>query len=350
MFGANKKTTVRIEFPTRQILKLIFIISLFFIVIQLRQVIILLFFSFILMASLKPAVLVLQNRLRLGRGPAIMIVYVLIFLIFGLSIYFISKPLATELGHFAESMPTILQNTVDRFPFLQGKVDPNSLGGSLRGLFDTIADDFSNFGGYLQNALGFAVSAFGFVIQLITVIIISVYMLIERDSILAFIIKLFRLKEERFYKVYDQIESQLGAWVRGQLLLGLLVGFFTWVGLVALGIKFALPLAFLAGLLEIIPIIGPIISAIPITLMGLSVSPVKGLLGLGVATLVQQLEGHFLVPTVMKRAVGLSAVVTLVSLLIGSQLFGLAGSILAVPLAAMVSVLINSYLEYRDLE
>jgi predicted PurR-regulated permease PerM len=350
MFGAGKKTTIRVEFPTNQILKLLFIICGAFLVLKLREVIIIIFLSFILMASTKPSVELLTSKLRIPKGLSIFIVYILILLIFGVSLYFVSKPLANELKTFSDSIPSILQNAVDRFPLLQGKVDPNSVSNSIRDAFTNIANDFSNVGSYLQNALSITVSAFGFILHLITVIIISVYMLLERESILGFIIRVFRFDQERFYEVYDRIEFQLGAWVRGQLFLGFIVGVFTWIGLVSLGIKFALPLAFLAGLLEIVPIIGPIISAVPLTLIGLSMSPVKGLLALGLAIVVQQLEGHLLVPTVMKRAVGLSSVVTLVSLLIGSQLLGLIGSIIAVPIAAMVSVIVNSFLEYRERE
>jgi predicted PurR-regulated permease PerM len=350
MFGSGKKVTVRIEFPSKQILKLIFIVSLIFIALQLKQVFILLFLSFILMASIRPSVNKICNRFKLPTGLSVALVYVGIITLVGLSMYFVIRPLVSELATFTESIPGILQSAVDRFPFLKDQVDPNSLQQSVRNVLGGVSNNFTNVSGYLQDALDFTFSAFGFLVNVLTVIIISIYMLLERDSIISFFIRSFRMDKDKFHLVYDRIETQVGAWVRGQLLLGVIVGVCTWIGLRILGIKFALPLAFLAGILEIIPIIGPIISAIPLTLMGLSISPLKGVLSLGLAILIQQLENHLLVPSVMKRAVGLSAVVTLVSLLIGSTLFGLIGSIIAVPVAAMVSVLIDSYLTYRDAE
>jgi predicted PurR-regulated permease PerM len=350
MFGSKKNVTVRIEFPTKQILKLIFILALIFLSVKLHEVIILVFLSFILMASIKPAVTLMYVKFKIPKGLSIAIIYLLIIVLITISIYFISKPLASEVKKFADTLPSIIQNSITTFPFLDGKVDPNVLGESIKKFFTGLSTDFSNLGNALQNALSLTFTAFGLIIHFITVIIISIYLLLDRENILNFIIKAFRLDKMKFLKTYEKIESQLGAWIRGQLFLGLIVGVTTWIGLTILGIKFALPLAVLAGMLEIVPIIGPILTAIPIAIIGFSMSPVKGLLSLGLSTLIQQVEGHFLVPGVMKRAVGLSPVVTLISLLIGSRLLGLVGSIIAVPLAAMFSVLIQSYLETRDSE
>lgn len=350
MFGSHKNVTVRLEFPTNQILKLILILLLIFLSIRLHEVIILVFISFILMAAIKPAVNFLHRKFKIPEGLAIAVLYFCILFVIVFSIYFVSKPLAAELSKFAETLPTILRDSIRTFPFLEGKVDPNALVGSFQSFISNLANDFSNVGNTLQNALSLTFTAFEFIIHIITVVIISVYLLLDRDNILNFVVSAFKLDSEKFIKTYEKIESQLGAWIRGQLLLGLIVGVSTWIGLVALGFKFALPLAVLAGILEIVPIIGPIITAVPITLIGFSISPITGLLSLGLSTLIQQIESHFLVPVVMKRAVGLSPVVTLVSLLIGSRLLGLVGSIIAVPLAAMFSVLIASYLETRDHE
>jgi predicted PurR-regulated permease PerM len=348
MFGSSKKVIVRIEFPTKQVLKLLLILSLVFLSFKLKDVIILVFLSFILMASIKPMVLSLHTRLKIPKTLAVTISYILILVAVIAAFYLISKPLAAEIRTLSENFPTIVASIVNRFPLLSNYIDPNSLGETLQNSFTGLANDFSNVGNALQNAFSITVTAFSFLIEFVTVIIISVYLMIDRDKILHFFTRLFKLDNDKFTYTYEQIEGQLGSWVRGQLLLGVIVGFFTWFGLTMLDVKFALPLGFLAGILEIVPVIGPIITAVPITLIGFSISPVTGLLCLGLCVFIQQAESHLLVPSVMKRAVGLSPVVTLISLLIGSKLLGLMGSIIAVPIAAVFSVILLTYLGSKE--
>jgi predicted PurR-regulated permease PerM len=333
MFGFKKNDiTVRIEFPTNQIIKVLIVTALIFFTIKLQHIIILLFLSFIIMASTKPAAVFLSKKLKFPEPLAIIVVYISIIFIFGGIIYFISE---------------LIEKAVERFPFLEGKVNGDSLSEIIKNLVVSVSQQFSNFGVAFNNALEIAFGAFSVLFQMISVLIISIYLFLDRKNILKSIISIFNFDEDAFYSAYDRIETQLGAWVRGQLFLAFVVGLMTWIGLTAAGVNFPLPLAVLAGLFEIIPVIGPIISAIPIMLIGFSMSPIKGVLSTIICLVVQQMENHLLVPTIMRRAVGLSPVVTLVSILIGSELLGLLGSIIAVPMAAMLSVFFNIYLETR---
>jgi predicted PurR-regulated permease PerM len=348
MFGFKKNDiTVRIEFPTNQIIKVLIVTALIFFTIKLQHIIILLFLSFIIMASTKPAAVFLSKKLKFPEPLAIIVVYISIIFIFGGIIYFISQPLAAEANRLSENAPELIEKAVERFPFLEGKVNGDSLSEIIKNLVVSVSQQFSNFGVAFNNALEIAFGAFSVLFQMISVLIISIYLFLDRKNILKSIISIFNFDEDAFYSAYDRIETQLGAWVRGQLFLAFVVGLMTWIGLTAAGVNFPLPLAVLAGLFEIIPVIGPIISAIPIMLIGFSMSPIKGVLSTIICLVVQQMENHLLVPTIMRRAVGLSPVVTLVSILIGSELLGLLGSIIAVPMAAMLSVFFNIYLETR---
>jgi predicted PurR-regulated permease PerM len=121
------------------------------------------------------------------------------------------------------------------------------------------------------------------------------------------------------------------------------VGLGTYVGLFLIGVPFALPLALLAGILEIIPFLGPIFSAIPAILIGFGVSPLVGLGVAAVAFLVHQLEGYILVPKIMEKSVGVSPLVVLISLAIGAKLAGIMGVIVSVPLVITLEVLMKEY-------
>jgi predicted PurR-regulated permease PerM len=136
--------------------------------------------------------------------------------------------------------------------------------------------------------------------------------------------------------------SVIGRWIRGQLLLGAVIFVATLIGLMvlaAIGFRefadFAILLALVAGVLELIPIIGPIIAAIPAVLIGASISPGAALAAVALYTVIQQLENHLLVPKVMGDAVDLHPAVVILSLIVGATLFGLWGAILAAPVVAL---------------
>ena len=122
------------------------------------------------------------------------------------------------------------------------------------------------------------------------------------------------------------------------------VGFLTFVGLRILGVKYALTLAVIAGILEIVPVIGPIISSIPAIIIGFTQSPFLGLLVLILYAVIQQSENHIIVPKVMQKTTGLSPVVIVISFLIGAKLLGLLGILLAVPIAVILSVFVDEFI------
>ena len=151
-------------------------------------------------------------------------------------------------------------------------------------------------------------------------------------------------KKHKAGKLIDLLETRLGGWARGELILMALVGVSTYVGLALLGIPFALPLALLAGLFEIIPYLGPIIAAVPAVLIGLSISPLMALATAALAFLIQQLENYIFVPKVMEKSVGVSPIITLIALAIGLRLAGIIGVVISVPVVITLQVLGRQYL------
>ena len=123
------------------------------------------------------------------------------------------------------------------------------------------------------------------------------------------------------------------------LLLIFMVGFSTYIGLRLLGVPYALPLSILAGLLEIVPYVGPIIAAIPAVIIGFGTSPVIGVATTALAFLIQQIENYIFVPNIMQRSVGLSSLIVLLSLAIGFRLFGVVGAIISIPAVLTIQVL-----------
>jgi predicted PurR-regulated permease PerM len=160
---------------------------------------------------------------------------------------------------------------------------------------------------------------------------------------------LFPARErERIDAMSRDITIKVSAWLGGQLLLGAIIGTTSAIGLWLLGIPFFYVLALISGVGELIPVVGPVLSAIPAVLITATVSLKKVLLVIIFFIVQQQFENHVLVPKVMQRQVGVSPVTVIVALLIGGKLLGIVGAILAVPSAAILQVVITEVLAARD--
>jgi predicted PurR-regulated permease PerM len=191
---------------------------------------------------------------------------------------------------------------------------------------------------------GIAGGLFGFV----SILLLTFSLLVESKEIFSVFIRLFRPRlRPRVAEVSERVTNKVSAWVAGQLILGVIIGATSAIGLALLGVPYFFVLAVVAGIGEMIPMVGPLLSAIPAVLVALTVSP-----GLALATAVffaaqQAVENNFLVQRVMGTQVGLSAVTVIISLAIGSELLGLVGALLAVPTAAIIQVLFEE-LVLRD--
>jgi predicted PurR-regulated permease PerM len=139
----------------------------------------------------------------------------------------------------------------------------------------------------------------------------------------------------------NNIESSLGSWVNAQLLLMLIIGLLSYIGYLVLGLKYAVPLAIIAGLLEAIPNIGPIVTTVIASLFALTISPLTALFTVIFGILVQQLENNFIVPKVMSKSVGLNPLVTILLIISGSQLAGIVGALLAIPLFLTIQAVVK---------
>ena len=187
--------------------------------------------------------------------------------------------------------------------------------------------------GYLRNVIGGLFGA-------ITILLLTFYMLVESREILSFFVRLFSADQRRrVAMVSHAVTQKVSAWMGGQLLLSLIIGLTSAIGLWAMGVPYFYVLALISAVGEMIPLVGPILAAIPAILVAATVSPG---LAIGVAIFFiaqQQLENTILVPKLMGRQVGLSPVAVIVALGIGSQLLGVVGAILSVPTAAILQVL-----------
>ncbi len=207
--------------------------------------------------------------------------------------------------------------------------------------FQTFAtSQLDNIGKNIVALTGEVFSAF---FAVLTLFVVSFYMLMDHERIKRNITELFpRRYKSYIHTVIVEAEQKLGAWLRGQIILSLVIGICTWVALSLAGMKYALPLALIAGVGEVIPTVGPIISAVPAIIIALNISPAMAGIVTFIYILIQLAENHFIVPKVMQRAIGLHPLFTIMTILIGGKLMGVIGALLAIPIVAFSSVFITN--------
>jgi predicted PurR-regulated permease PerM len=194
-------------------------------------------------------------------------------------------------------------------------------------------------------ALGIVGGLFG----LFTILILTFYLLLEADSLRSTFIRLFpKSRRAQIAAASSEATAKISAWLNGQLILGATIGTTAALGLWLLGVPYFYVLALIAGVGELIPVVGPLIAAVPGVAVALTISYKKALIVAIFYLLQQQLENHVLVPKIMSRQVGVSAVTVIVALLIGGNLLGILGAILAIPTAAILQVIYQETIAKND--
>lgn len=295
---------------------------------DMKDMLLSLFIAYIVMSASKPQVELLIKK-GAPRGVAVLLVFFSFFIILGLIISWIIPPFVNETVLFIDHFPTIMEGIRATFPI-------NFEIPSLTQYLPSVTNNFISVIGSLFSNAAFFVSTLFF----------SVYLTLD-SNILTSVLSKYVGKQQlvKILTIEEQIEKRLGKWLLGQLLLMTIIGTFTYIGLLLLGVKYALPLGIIAGLLEAIPSVGPTVAAIPTFLVGFSQLPLLGFFTLLLAIGIQQLENHIVVPIIMKQVVGLHPIITLIVLVIGGRYAGILGMLLSIPLALVVETIITGIQE-----
>ncbi len=322
----------KIEITTRSIILAALIVGGIWLVWQIKDILGLLFIAFILMTALRPAVDYLE-KLKIPRLLGILLLYIVIICILALYGTLMVPPLIVQTVKFANHLPQLLAQILPPFVNLQNTSA------------DTLINQIAPLG---QNVAKLTVGIFSNIFTLLTIAVFTFYFLLERNNLYKFLVAFVGDDvTEKVVGVVKKVEDRMGAWVRGELLLMTLVGTMIFFGLTLLGVNYALPLALIAGLLEVVPVVGPFISAIFGCLVGLTVSWGQAVAVVALYIVVQQIENNFIVPQVMSRVTGLPPIASLLALLIGGRIAGLEGLFLAVPILLITQTVISEILNKK---
>jgi predicted PurR-regulated permease PerM len=334
-----EKNRTTVDISTKSIFKIFGVLLLIIFLYIIKDVLAIFLISLIIVTALGPIVKKMYG-FKIPKSLTILSIYIIFFGGIGFLIYTIIPQLGSQIKELSKDIP----NFVNQFNQIFGQLPQHEE--IAKGAENALKNFGDNLGGSTSNIFAPVASVFGGVVTFFIVLILTLYMSVAEDEIKKFFQTVFPKRFERKIETtIIKIQEKIGQWVRGQFFLMFVVGLLTFVGLTLLGVKFALTLAIIAGLLELIPFVGPTVAAIPAVIIAFTQSPLLGLLTLGLCILIQQFENHVLVPKIMEKTTGISPVVVVLALLIGAKLLGLLGIFLAVPVAVILSVFVEDVLE-----
>jgi len=316
----------------------------FWFVAHVTEILILLLISAILAAGLAPLVANLERwrlprGVRLARGAAILLLYLALFVVISGVLSMIIVPAVNETAAFVEKLPELtasiqrwLTQLHRQFPWLP----------SLATILQHLPQQLTNVSAYGTTAAGVAARFIRGFAEVVTILVFTFYMLLQGAQMKRSFLALFPLEERaRVSQVLEHIGAKFGGWLRAQLLLSFTVAAIVALGLLLLGMPFPALLGVVAGLGELIPMVGPSLGAAVAILVGLSQPLWRLIAVMAFYVVIMNVEPHVLVPRIMASVVGMSPLLTLVALLAGIKLLGILGGLLAVPIAAALQVIVS---------
>lgn len=323
----SEQRSITISIST--IIKIISVLLALAFLYLIRDVIALVFVAWFVASAFFPAVAWMNRKLHIPRALALASLYMLIGGSLLIILLLLMPVITVQLKQFALAFPSYINQVNvwwERFTNTQIPI---------AGL-DTLVQSNGLAGNILNTIFG----VFSTLLSILLVAVLAIYFTSQENNMRKGLLALLPNKYGPYaIQLLTRIQKRLGMWLRGQIILSLLIGSVVYVGLIILGVKYALLLALLATILEVIPFIGPVLAGAVAVLITLSSggSFASVLLVVGLYVVVQQAENHFIVPKVLGGAVQINPLLIIIAILIGARVGGIVGALLAVPVAALLA-------------
>jgi predicted PurR-regulated permease PerM len=331
-------------------LSVLFVIGVVWFVIQVREIVLLLILGILIATAIEPIVNMLRRR-GLARGPVILALYLLVFALIGLGLLIAVPVLYAQGQALAEGAPQFLADVQTQLENSRS-VLIRTYGSQAMASAIEFTNRFQESPPLqVEQAAEFVGSFVELLFAVISIMIVTFYWMTEKAAIKRFFLGLVSIeRRDRAHEMWDEIESKAGGWARGQVILMLVLGVVSTIAYSPLifNLKFWVFLGIWAGLMELIPFIGPWLGGGLAVLVALTDSWQKALLVVAFVFIINQLEASFLVPRVMRNAVGLSPLSVILAVLVGGAILGPLGAILSIPVAAVAQVLVTGLLHERE--
>lgn len=329
----------RISITAGTMVKFILIIIGFFFLWYIREIIGIVFIALVFASALDPWVDKLARR-RIPRWLSITGFFILFLAAIGVTVYAIIPPITEQVTEIAGLLPELAPQVDSAYQYVTQRSDA-SLTADIQASVANFDTGVSQITSGVYNAV---VGLFGGIAALLLVLVLAFYMTVDEDGIKKFIRSTAPIQYQPYLvQKVNRIQMKMGAWLRGQLVVMVVLGVLSFVGLAALQVPYALVLAVLAALLAMVPFLGPLLGAIPAVFFAYTDAPWKALAVVILYTIIQQLEGQIITPKVMEKAVGLNPIVVIIAMLIGAKMGGIVGIILSVPATVIIWVFIEDF-------
>ncbi|MBI2474332.1 MAG: AI-2E family transporter [Candidatus Taylorbacteria bacterium] len=352
----NNDRTLNVTISAGTIFKAAVIVLCIWFLFLVKDVVLVVLTSIVLASSIEPAIIAMK-RWRVRRVAAVIIIYLVLALVASSVVFFFLPSLIQDTAAFLSQVPKYIDTISLWNPLQQDySVEKNTAqilsegisegtravgsGFSLTGFMENLTQIFSDSS---EGAFRAVSLAFGGLLSFILIIVLSFYLAVQENGVGNFLSVIVPDKYEPYILgLWKRVEMKIGYWFQGQLLLGVLVGVLVYLFLAPFGVQNAIVLAVIAGVLEIIPLFGPILAAIP----ALAVGYVQGgismaLIIAGVYIIIHQFENHLIYPMVVKKIIGVPPIIVIVALIIGGELAGFLGLFLSVPIATLLMEYFN---------
>lgn len=307
----------------------VFVIIAFWLAFYLKDLLLVVLTAVVLASSIEPATKWLMRR-YLPRVLAVVLIYLLVFLSLVSFFYFLLPPLVTETTSFFKALPTYLESLNISQPGITYVEDESTPIVNQALQIQNILSTSS------AGALGVASAVFGGLISFVLIVVLSFYFAVQERGLDNFIRLVTPPRHQEYIlDLWKRAQIKIGRWLQGQLLLSLIVGVLVYIGLLILGVPYALLLAIIAAVLELIPVFGSILAAIPaVVLSFIDSGTTLAILVIVLYVIVNQLQGNVIYPMVVQKILGVPPLVVILAIIAGAQLAGFLGILIAVPIAS----------------
>ncbi len=330
----------RISISTSTIVRFFAVILGLGLIFVTRDILFALIFAVIIASAVEPSIEWFKKR-GFGRILAVVMIYMVFLALAAFLLYLVLPLMLDELHVAAGTLAKIQHQIILGVQQTVGTAAGSFVAQNADMLLKMPLQYLGMFG---QNISAGGTQVFRGVFVVFLIFVFSFYLSTQEKGIESFLRMVTPLKHEPYVlDLWRRSQGKLGRWLRAQMLLGAIVGVFIFIGLTMLGVEQALLFAVIAAVFEIIPVAGPILAAIPAVIVGFLVSPIVGVSIMALYIVVQQTESHIIVPLVMKKAVGLSPLVVVVALLVGAEIGGMFGLLLAVPVTTIFAEVLNDW-------
>ncbi len=332
---------MRVDISTGTLIRGILLILLVAMLFFLRDLVLVILTAVVLASAAEPGIQKLK-KWRISRLPAVIIIYLVVAIFFVGTFYFLVPPLLDDAIDFVNTLPEKLK-TIDALS-IKGT---QSLTIADVTEFVSLQETFESFKSVISNVSGglFKTTSilFGGLLSFILIVVLSFYFAVQETGVDDFLRVVTPTKHQEYiFSLWKRSQIKIGLWMQGQILLAVIVAVLTYLGLTILGVEYALLLAMLMIVFELIPVFGPILGAIPAVAVAFATDGVSlGLLTIGLYVIIQQFENHLIYPLVVRKVVGVPPLLVIIALIVGVEVAGFLGVILSVPVAAALKEYID---------